>query len=152
MNGPSAKPIVEQLFSIAKRKMVARSGGLGSLRRDFRRFVPRAVRSVDPIVRMITETREVFEVDGDFMQVEHRLPSARGPHHDVVLVRSYEAPTWKRNPYLQAIQVQALERMVEKEEVSFPMGLSQTASAFTTSWSESELPPSPHSCGAATRN
>lgn len=139
MRAPSEKAAAERALRAARRALTARAGGVGAARRDLRRFVPRAVRSVNPIARMITETREVFEVDGYLMQVERRIPSGKGPHRDVILVRSYGRPTWKPNPFRHAIQVHTLELMIEQDKVSFPMGLGRAASDFVSGWSAANL-------------
>ncbi|WCP14047.1 hypothetical protein sphantq_02489 [Sphingobium sp. AntQ-1] len=92
------------------------------------------VREVNPIARMIVETREVFAVDGNIMQVLRGIPSRMGPHHDVVLVRCYQPPVWTPAPFVQAIQFHTLEDLVENGAVSFPMGLGQTARDFIRNW------------------
>lgn len=91
------------------------------------------------IAEMIVATREVFSVDVDIMQVLRRIPSTMGRHHDVVLIRSYQPPSWNPAPFVEAIQFRTLEDMVEQGAVSFPMGLGQASREFTADWPPAAL-------------
>lgn len=83
---------------------------------------------------MIVETREVFSVDADNMQVLRSIPSRMGLHHDVVLIRSYRPPSWNPAPFVQAIQFRTLEDMIAEGAVGFPMGLGKVSRDFIADW------------------
>lgn len=103
------------------------------------RLMPSAMQWTAPIAELIVETREVYAVDGTFMQVLRRIPSGIDAHHDVVLFRSYLPPAWNPAPFVTAIQFRTLERMVEVDAVTFPIGLGKAARDFSRGWSPAAI-------------
>ena len=126
-----AKPIVERLHARMRRALALHGADRRATGRD-RGNVEQLAR-IHPVTRMIVESREAFEVEGEILQVERRLPSKAGIRFDVLLVRSYAPPRWARNPYLRAMQVGTLERLVGEDRVSFPI-LGTRACALLSEW------------------
>lgn len=98
------------------------------------RRMPPTMRWATPIAELIVQTREVYAIDGSIMQVLRRIPSGMDAHHDVVLFRSYLPPAWNPAPFVTAIQFRTLERLVEDDAVSFPIGLGKAARDFSRDW------------------
>lgn len=110
---PHPKPMIERLLPKLKARMLTDGTRKRASRRGVRRDGLGVPERLGPVAILIVEARRAIAFDGTIMQVERRLPAATGdPHADVVLMRAYEGQDGRQLPYVRAIQVRSLERLI----------------------------------------